>query len=144
MDETVSTFSILSGLIKGFSYYTLAQIFHLAVAAFSSRWLPKLWQGLLPGVYWVRIDTKTATWKPREEKKMHNDWVHRPWWPLEVFIGRLVIESCSRIKYKMTCTSSNKAVGQTPDMFADIYVLVRVNCHSFKSRLLSLQTHRLY
>ena len=27
MDETLSTFSILSGLIKGFSYYTLAQIF---------------------------------------------------------------------------------------------------------------------
>ena len=27
MDETVSTVSILSGLIKGFSYYTLAQIF---------------------------------------------------------------------------------------------------------------------
>ena len=27
MDETVSTVSILSGLIKGFSYYTLAQMF---------------------------------------------------------------------------------------------------------------------
>jgi len=27
MDETVSTFSILSGLLKGFSYHTLVQIF---------------------------------------------------------------------------------------------------------------------
>ena len=27
MDETVSTFSILSGLLKSFSYYSLAQIF---------------------------------------------------------------------------------------------------------------------
>ena len=27
MDETVSAVSILSGLIKGFSYYTLAQMF---------------------------------------------------------------------------------------------------------------------
>ena len=34
-----------------------------------------------------------------------------------------------------------KAVGQKSDKFADI-MLVHVNCHSFRSRLLSLQTHR--
>ena len=34
-----------------------------------------------------------------------------------------------------------KAVGQKSDKFADI-MLVHVNCHSFTSRLLSLQTHR--
>ena len=34
-----------------------------------------------------------------------------------------------------------KAVGQKCDEFADI-MLVHVNCHSFRSRLLSLQTHR--
>ena len=34
-----------------------------------------------------------------------------------------------------------KAVGQKSDKFAGI-MLVHVNCHSFRSRLLSLQTHR--
>ena len=47
------------------------------------------------------------------------------------------IESCSRIpsKNKITCISSNNVVGQS----ADTYRLVHVNCHSFKSKLLSLQ-----
>ena len=55
--------------------------------------------------------------------------------------GKL-IEFCSPIKHKMTCILSNNGVRQTSYKFAYTYGLVHVNCHSFNSRTLSLQTHR--
>ena len=68
---------------------------------------------------------------------MHYDRISTPEFPsLDslgwkcLLVGKL-IESCSRLKHKMTCILSNNAVGQTSDKFAYTYSLVHVNCDSF-------------
>ena len=55
-----------------------------------------------------------------------------------------LIESCSRIKHKMTCILSNNAVGETSYKFEHSLTGWFIkNYHSFRSRMLSLQTYRL-
>ena len=60
-----------------------------------------------------------------------------------LLVGKL-IESCSRIKHKMNCILSNNAVGETSCKFEHSLTGWFIkNCHSFSSRMLSLQTYRL-
>ena len=60
-----------------------------------------------------------------------------------LLVGKL-IESCSTIKHKMTCILSNSAFGETSYKFEHSLTGWFIkNCHSFRSRMLSLQTHRL-
>ena len=61
-----------------------------------------------------------------------------------LLVGKLIEESCSRIKHKMTCILSNNAVGETSYKFEHSLTGWFIkNCHSFRPRMLSLQTHRL-
>ena len=80
-----------------------------------------------------------------EEEVMHDDWVLTPDFPSLIALGNVHsvgkrIESCSRAQNDLRL--SNDVVASTPFKFADTYRLVQVNCHSFKSRLLLLKTHR--
>ena len=60
-----------------------------------------------------------------------------------LLVGKL-IESCSQIKHKMTYILSNNAVGETSYKFEHSLTGWFIkNCHSFRSRMLSLQTYRL-
>ena len=98
--------------------------------------------------YFKGIDHLSGTLGRKRKRLCINDWVPSPEIPFLdsswkcLLVGRL-IKSCLWIKHKMTCSSLNKAVGQTSDKFADIYMLVHVICNnSFTSRLLSWQTYR--
>ena len=79
----------------------------------------------------------TQKWLRREEEVMHDDWVLSPDFLSLIALGNVYsvgkrIESCSAVIKRCS----------TPFKFADIYRLVHVNCHSFKSRLLLLKIHR--
>ena len=97
---------------------------------------------------WVKIDTKMAARETREEEVMHDDWVLSPDFLSLIALGNVYsvgkrIESCSQGQL-LTSTKWSAVIKRcsTPFKFADTYRLVPVNCHSFKSRLLLLKTHR--
>ena len=47
-----------------------------------------------------------------------------------LLVGKL-IDSCSRIKHKISCILSNHAIGQTSYKSVYTYELVHVNCHIY-------------
>ena len=59
-----------------------------------------------------------------------------------LLVGKLIESAHESSTKRPAYHQTIKGGSQESDKFADINMLVHVNCHSFTSRLLSLQTHR--
>ena len=98
--------------------------------------------------YCARIDTKNGLRGRLERKRKYKMTEYPPQISLPLIALGNVYWSANLLNL-LTNQAQNdlhiiqqlKAVGQKSDKFADI-MLVHVNCHSFRSRLLSLQTQR--